>query len=364
MSSREAAMATTIGDNAVVIDYDDDFIRAGYAVPEREPGVLQPALVRPAGSGAGGESSRPIRDRRVEDWDQLEALLADVFYRQCAWVKGDEGACLITEPMFTSKADRERLTQMMFESFNVSGLYVAEQPVAALYAVGKVTGVSVDVGYSVTDVAPVVEGSLVSPAAQRCEAGHSLVTAELIARCGEEHRRLREHERDAVRDATAAVTPSRDDASGDDVPLRDETYTLPDGRKVSVPGAARRECVERGLFRPSSRAGLVDAAAAAIAACPAEQRRAVVDAVGVCGAWAGRTEGLDARILADLEQQLPPSMKPFLASTPEYMPAGTARWAPWIGGAILSKVVFTHNQHVTKVEYQETGPSVAAKLKG
>ena len=165
-------MATTIGDNAVVIDYDDDFIRAGYAVPEREPGVLQPALVRPAGSGAGGETSRPVRDRRVEDWDQLEALLADVFYRQCAWVKGDEGACLITEPVFTSKADRERLTQMMFESFNVSGLYVAEQPVAALYAVGKVTGVSVDVGYSVTDVAPVVEGSLVSPAAQRCEAGH------------------------------------------------------------------------------------------------------------------------------------------------------------------------------------------------
>ena len=57
-------------------------------------------------------------------------------------------------------------------------------------------------------------------------------------------------------------------------------------------------------------------------------------------------------------------MKPFLASTPEYMPPGTARWAPWIGGAILSKVVFTHNQHVTKVEYQEIGPSVAAKLKG
>ena len=58
-----------------------------------------------------------------------------------------------------------------------------------------------------------------------------------------------------------------------------------------------------------------------------------MDAVGVCGAWAGRAEGLDARILADLEQQLPPSMKPFLASTPEYMPPGTARWAPWIGGA-------------------------------
>jgi actin-related protein len=30
-------------------------------------------------------------------------------------------------------ADRERMTQIMFESFNVSGLYVAEQPVMALY---------------------------------------------------------------------------------------------------------------------------------------------------------------------------------------------------------------------------------------
>ena len=47
-------MATTIGDNAVVIDYDDDFIRAGYAVPEREPGCFSlrwcdPRDLAPAG---------------------------------------------------------------------------------------------------------------------------------------------------------------------------------------------------------------------------------------------------------------------------------------------------------------------------
>jgi actin-related protein 7 len=53
-----------------------------------------------------------------------------------------------------------------------------------------------------------------------------------------------------------------------------------------------------------------------------------------------------------------------LAGVPEYMPPGTGRWAPWMGAAILSKVVFTHNQHVTKVEYQENGPLVTAKLRG
>lgn len=123
----------------VVLDHDDDFIKAGYANPEREPGVVTPALVRRAADGDASALLRPIVGRRVVDWDQLESLYSAIFYRQLGWVEGDEGAALVTEPLFTSKADRERLTQIMFESFNVSGLYIAEQPVMALYGVGKIT---------------------------------------------------------------------------------------------------------------------------------------------------------------------------------------------------------------------------------
>jgi actin-related protein 7 len=39
------------------------------------------------------------------------------------------------------------------------------------------------------------------------------------------------------------------------------------------------------------------------------------------------------------------------------MPEGTPSYASWVGGAILAKVVFPQNQHLTKADYDESGPS-------
>ena len=43
---------------------------------------------------------------------------------------------------------------------------------------------------------------------------------------------------------------------------------------------------------------------------------------------------------------------------PEYMPENLTMYSAWVGGAILAKVVFPQNQHITKADYDETGPSV------
>lgn len=42
---------------------------------------------------------------------------------------------------------RERLVQLMFETFNVSGFYATEQAVLSLYAVGRISGCTVDIGH-------------------------------------------------------------------------------------------------------------------------------------------------------------------------------------------------------------------------
>lgn len=39
------------------------------------------------------------------------------------------------------------MVQTMFETFNVSGLYAVEQAVLSLYAVGRITGCTVDIGH-------------------------------------------------------------------------------------------------------------------------------------------------------------------------------------------------------------------------
>ena len=46
----------------------------------------------------------------------------------------------------TPQADRERLVQLLFEQFNVAGVYIADAAVLSLYAVGKLSGLAVDVG--------------------------------------------------------------------------------------------------------------------------------------------------------------------------------------------------------------------------
>ena len=404
-------MATPIGDNVVVVDYDDDFFKAGYCIPERDPQVVLPTAVRRPGDGA--ETFRPIASRRVQDWDQLESLYAHAFYRQLGWVEGDEGAVLVSEPLFTSRADRERLAQTLFESFNVSGLYVAEQPALALYGLGKTSGVSVDVGYAVTDVAPVVDGAVVAAAARRTDVGKRDVAAALGGLLGETGARLSEARLDAARDAACVVDArarltdgtcttnthdvldafdtngTENDREPNKVSVNDIDARLPDGTMVTVPARARRMCAEAVFFPARFAAlagdaisenafghsvwthegkretyGVSDALAAAVHACAPEQRLACLDAVAVHGGWAGgagRAAGLDKRVLGDLEDALPPSARPMGAGAPEHMPAGAERHAAWFGGALLGKVVFAQNHHVSRFEYHENGPGAVTK---
>lgn len=42
---------------------------------------------------------------------------------------------------------REQLVQLMFETFNISGFYASEQAVLSLYAVGRISGCTVDIGH-------------------------------------------------------------------------------------------------------------------------------------------------------------------------------------------------------------------------
>ena len=90
----------------------------------------------------------------ITNWEGYEAMLKYVLYEQLGWPVGDEGFVLATEnPTTTSRSDRERLAQIMFESFNVRGMYLLDSAVASLYTANKTSGVSVDMGKTGTTVA-------------------------------------------------------------------------------------------------------------------------------------------------------------------------------------------------------------------
>src|SRR3989338_9981755 len=65
---------------------------------------------------------------------------------------------IMSEHPLAPKLHSERITQHMFEQFELPGLFIANQGLLALYSCGKITGIVCDVGYEQTRFTPIYEG--------------------------------------------------------------------------------------------------------------------------------------------------------------------------------------------------------------
>lgn len=82
-------------------------------------------------------------------------------------VMSSEFPVMLTEAPLNPKRNRERMLQLMFETFSVPCLYVAVQAVMALYASGRTSGTVFDCGDGVSHTVPVYEGYMLPHATQR-----------------------------------------------------------------------------------------------------------------------------------------------------------------------------------------------------
>ncbi|CAG9335964.1 unnamed protein product [Blepharisma stoltei] len=73
----------------------------------------------------------------------MERIWHHAFFNKLR-VPTDEHPVLITEPPLNPKNNREKMTEIMFEKFNIPAFYVAIQAVLALYSSCRTTGIVVD----------------------------------------------------------------------------------------------------------------------------------------------------------------------------------------------------------------------------
>merc|ERR1712079_36293 len=90
-----------------------------------------------------------------------------------------EVAIMMTEKPLNPKEDRERMTQIVFETFCAPKFYVAIDSVLSLYTSGRTTGLVLSSGYEVTHSLPVNEGYALPHAVSKVECGGRHVTDSL-----------------------------------------------------------------------------------------------------------------------------------------------------------------------------------------
>ena len=299
--------------------------------------------------------SYPIKRGEVTDWDKFENLMHYLLYSEMKVVP-EEVSILITESPRTSRENREKLTEILFETFNVKRLHIANSSMVGLFSYGKTSGLIVDSGFNITSTVPIYEGYPLSHASIRINIGGEDLSKNLLSMIQDNLEETYVDIKgrilaDDIKEKLGYLLLNQDD--GDDV--KDVTYELPDGKKIELSNELYK--ANEILFNPDEEVkkenGLLSL------------KNMVIDSINKC----------DNEIKSDIKENIcltggttllknfPEKLKNELSDSSEgtnfNLSAEQERlFSTWIGGSIVSSLDNFQFMWVNKKEYNDNGKNL------
>jgi len=410
-------MATAFGPSgqpACVIDVGTGYTKMGFS-GNSEPQYIIPSVIATKGGKqnkatqgiddldfhvgdeayeheAGGyQITWPVKHGMVENWTHMEQMMEHFIYRYLR-AEPEDHHFLLTEPPLNLPENREYTAEIMFETFNVPGLYIAVQAVLALAAswtskdVQKrtLTGTVIDAGDGVTHVIPVAEGYVIGSAIKHIPLAGRDITAFIqqlhLEREGNAiPPKLRKKVAKKVKERYAYVCPDLvkeytkyDKDPGKYIkqfefvePVSQKTHTIDVGyeRFLAPEMFFNPEIFSSDFLTPLPR--VVDDT---VQACPIDTRRGLYSNIVLSGGSTmfkdfGRRLNRDIKRAVDRRLEISAKLSGGkIKPTPvdvKVISHHMQRYAVWFGGSMLSSTAEFYKVCHSKADYDEKGPGIA-----